>query len=316
MWPGRVFGWVGVDIFFVLSGFLVGRLVIGEVQKKGCFDAKRFLMRRAFKLWPILYVFLILMCLMVPWPKFLFQIGLHVQNYLITPVATHLWSLAVEEHFYLAFALVCLYFAKKNNMMKISFFIVALVPLCLLLRFFAALSNVDAHVIQIQTQFRIDAIAIGVFLAGLYMYQPQLFDRINASKKVLAIIFFVGAIWLASVDKYSFWGSTLGYTVSLLWGVSILMLIYRVKFSPKVMGGCRALAFMGVYSYAIYIWHVPVIRIVEMVLGRADFTFSRVYVVASAYVLSIVAGVIVTKIIERPFLKIRDKVFPSKVGLT
>jgi len=53
-----------------------------------------------------------------------------------------------------------------------------------------------------------------------------------------------------------------------------------------------------------------------MVLGRADFTFSRVYVVASAYVLSIVAGVIVTKIIERPFLKIRDKVFPSKVGLT
>ena len=73
---------------------------------------------------------------------------------------------------------------------------------------------------------------------------------------------------------------------------------------------------MGVYSYAIYIWHVPVIRIVEMVLGRADFTFSRVYVVASAYVLSIVAGVIVTKIIERPFLKIRDKVFPSKVGLT
>ena len=77
-------------------------------------------------------------------------------------------------------------------------------------------SNVDAHVIQIQTQFRIDAIAIGVFLAGLYMYQPQLFDRINASKKVLAIIFFVGAIWLASVDKYSFWGSTLGYTVSLL----------------------------------------------------------------------------------------------------
>src|SRR3954451_18927610 len=57
-WPGRTFGWAGVDLFFVLSGFLLGTLVLREQQKTGRFDGWRFSVRRALKLWPVLFVFL------------------------------------------------------------------------------------------------------------------------------------------------------------------------------------------------------------------------------------------------------------------
>src|SRR4051794_7498562 len=57
-WPGRMFGWAGVDLFFVLSGFLMGRIVLGEHAGTGGFDGRRFTVRRVLKLWPVLYLFL------------------------------------------------------------------------------------------------------------------------------------------------------------------------------------------------------------------------------------------------------------------
>src|SRR3954453_12793213 len=106
-WPGHSFGWAGVDLFFVLSGFLLGRLVLTEQARTGRFDGRRFTARRVLKLWPVLYVFLAVQALAgsEPWQSYFWQNALHVQNYAGTSL-THLWSLAVEEHFYLALALL------------------------------------------------------------------------------------------------------------------------------------------------------------------------------------------------------------------
>ncbi|MGY1711739.1 hypothetical protein ACI8AC_19760 [Geodermatophilus sp. SYSU D00758] len=86
----------------MLSRFLVGSLVLRERRRTGRFDRCRFTVRRALKLWPVLYLFLAAQVLAgsVPWDD-LWRNGLHVQNYLGTSVV-HLWSLAVEEHFCLA----------------------------------------------------------------------------------------------------------------------------------------------------------------------------------------------------------------------
>src|SRR3954465_4725779 len=53
-WPGAQFGWAGVDLFFVLSGFLMGRLVLGEHRRSGGFDGRRFTIRRGLQPWPAL----------------------------------------------------------------------------------------------------------------------------------------------------------------------------------------------------------------------------------------------------------------------
>lgn len=115
-WPGRTFGWAGVDLFFVLSGFLVGRLILRECLNTGSFDWPRFFVRRALKLWPTLYAFLFLMLFSgVAASDFLWQIGLHVQSYIHTSVATHLWSLAVEEHFYLIIGAFIYFISRKKK---------------------------------------------------------------------------------------------------------------------------------------------------------------------------------------------------------
>ena len=104
--PGARIGWTGVDLFFVLSGFLIGGLILKEANLTGGFNYKRFLLRRILRPWPTLYTFLLAMLLMgFPARDFFWQISLHVQGYVPIESATHLWSLAVEEQFYLLLAL-------------------------------------------------------------------------------------------------------------------------------------------------------------------------------------------------------------------
>ncbi|ONM65382.1 hypothetical protein B0B24_30975, partial [Pseudomonas aeruginosa] len=97
-WLSPVFtaGWAGVDLFFVLSGFLVGRLILIELADTGGFDRTRFLVRRCFRLWPVLYLYLLALGLSgYGWSR-LMPAALHLQNY-VDDGPWHLWSLAVEE---------------------------------------------------------------------------------------------------------------------------------------------------------------------------------------------------------------------------
>src|SRR3954471_18115117 len=119
-WPGQTFGWVGVDLFFVLSGFLMGRIVLGEHARTGGFDGRRFPLRRVLKLWPVLYLFLAVHALFgaEPLGSYFWQNALHVQNFAGTSLS-HLWSLAVEEHFYLVLALLFPLFVKRGGSLEL-----------------------------------------------------------------------------------------------------------------------------------------------------------------------------------------------------
>ena len=103
-------GWVGVDIFFVLSGFLVSRLLFSEFKRRGDFFLGRFLVRRAFKIYPAFWVLIavtVAVRLFRSHPDLssrnLVNELLFIQNYGFG-LWGHTWSLAVEEHFYLLFA--------------------------------------------------------------------------------------------------------------------------------------------------------------------------------------------------------------------
>lgn len=110
-------GWTGVDLFFVLSGFLVGGLLFKEWRLNSSLDVKRFLIRRGFKIWPPYLIYIVFAtawyvvmgtfgsaksALLLMLPNFL-----HLQSYVLTPLP-HTWSLAIEEHFYLALPFVLL----------------------------------------------------------------------------------------------------------------------------------------------------------------------------------------------------------------
>ena len=95
-------GWAGVDLFFVLSGFLVGRMILMAAASPAGLDRARFLRRRVLRLWPVLFLYLAMLVatcgtagVTMVWP-----VLLHVQNY-ANGIPSHLWSLGVEEQFYL-----------------------------------------------------------------------------------------------------------------------------------------------------------------------------------------------------------------------
>lgn len=116
-------GWAGVDLFFVLSGFLISGLLFAEYKKNGSIDFKRFFIRRALKIYPAFYFFLFVTFIaeaglhhLRPMGAFLSEI-LYVQNY-APYIWPHTWSLAVEEHFYIALPLfLCclLYFSHRSD---------------------------------------------------------------------------------------------------------------------------------------------------------------------------------------------------------
>src|SRR5215212_6177677 len=256
--PARSFGWAGVDLFFVLSGFLLGRLVLKEQARTGRFDGWRFTLRRLLKLWPVLYVFLAVQVLAgsEPWSSYLWQNALHVQNYAGTSL-THLWSLAVEEHFYLALAVLFPLFARRRGSVRLLVGILVAVLLgSLALRCWGVVAGLGGVELQWRTHFRMDALAAGVLLAVLRVHAPAAFDRLVQRRWPLALTTVAGVAFLATVGKTGAPGATLGYTVAYVTGAAFLLLLHGAAWVPRAGWLTRPVAALGRYSYGIYIWHV------------------------------------------------------------
>ena len=117
-------GWIGVDLFFVLSGFLVSGLLFNEIKNTGKVNPKLFLIRRGFKIYPAFYFFFfstlairyLINDLMFPLPKILSEI-FFLQSYLDN-IWLHTWSLAIEEHFYIFIAILLWVLYKKGLILK------------------------------------------------------------------------------------------------------------------------------------------------------------------------------------------------------
>jgi peptidoglycan/LPS O-acetylase OafA/YrhL len=164
-----VFGQTGVTLFFVLSGFLITRILLDTKETTGYF--KNFYLRRALRIFPLYYLFLAITYYVVPlivntpFGSFNQQIFYftYLQNFAITfnwdsvgPV--HFWSLAVEEHFYLFWPVVVYLFSTKN----LSRVIIGIIIGALLLRIFM-LNN--GYGVFYFTFTRFDSLAIGALLA-------------------------------------------------------------------------------------------------------------------------------------------------------
>jgi peptidoglycan/LPS O-acetylase OafA/YrhL len=312
-WPGGTFGWAGVDLFFVLSGFLVGRLVLREHQRTGRFDSWRFSARRALKLWPVLYVFLVVYAFAgsQPWQSYFWQNALHVQNYAGTSL-THLWSLAVEEHFYLALALLFPLLARRRMSPKVLVGVLAgLLVTALALRWGGVVFGESDVRIQWRTHFRMDSLAAGVLLAAFAVHWPATFDRMLRRRWLWAALAAAGITWLATIGKDGAVGQILGYTVAYLTAAAFLLLLYRAAWVPRTRWLARGMAAMGRYSYGIYIWHVLAAQLVTGWLPGMDYRTPTPAAQIAKYAAAITLGIVATLVVERPMLRLRDRLVPA-----
>lgn len=312
-YPGRQFGWAGVDLFFVLSGFLMGRLVLTERLRTGGFDGRRFTARRLLRLWPVLYVFLAVHAVLgaEPLDSYLWQNALHVQNYTGSSLQ-HLWSLAVEEHFYLLLAVLFPFYARRGGSVRLLVgVLVGVLVASLALRGIGVATGVADVWLQWQTHFRMDALAAGVLLAVVRVHAPSAFDRLLRWRWLWAAVT-AGGVWvLAHIGNTGPLGATLGYTVAYLTGAAFLLLLHGAAWVPRAGWLTRPVAALGRYSYGIYIWHLFAAQLALDWLPGLDQNSSGPAAQLVKYGVAVLAGVAATRLLERPVLRLRERLVPA-----
>ncbi len=317
-YPLKSFGREGVNLFFTLSGFLVGGLLLKQYSEHGRIDAWRFIIRRIFKIWPAYYV-LILFHLFAgrhPTDTFLFQNLTHLQNYLGTSIS-QTWSLAVEEHFYLFLPALLLVFVRFK--VGVNAIIGTLLSICgiVLLARCAVVSNGDVDAAFFQTQYRIDSLLFGVILAAFYWMKPDVYKKFADKKWLLLSMVAVLIAWLVLGTTRIALDESIGFTIQAIGFTAAIVL--AIEYSKGIRDSLlyRGVAWIGVYSYGIYLWH-------SLALAPADILIRKTaamhvpplaawfVVLAAQFCIAIVIGYVTTRAVEFPFLKIRDALFPAK----
>ena len=307
------FGWLGVDLFFVLSGYLITQKFLTEFKSKRELNFKKYFFKRAIKVLPPYYVF-VFGSLLIIWltkgPNSIDYMNLisevfFVQNY-IGNIWSHTWSLAVEVHFYLLIPVFISFLMNRFNLE--SKIVIYILISCLILsfgfRFFESYPylNKNLHYFM-QSHLRIDGFLVGTLCA--YML-----SNTNLKQRVLDHKFYYLIISLALISPGvllvggDFYMNTFGLTsVNLGFGLWVLIIVDMKKKSNhnlliKIL--FNYLSFIGKSSYSIYLWHLTC-RIITSYINVDDDILPLIIYLT----ISIGFGHIMYIIIEKPLVKLK-----------
>ncbi|HEY3537059.1 MAG TPA: acyltransferase [Trinickia sp.] len=317
-YPFTHFGREGVNLFFTLSGFLVGGLLLRQYASTGVIDARRFIVRRIFKIWPAYYVLIAfhMVAGRHPLSTFAVQNLTHLQNYLGTSIS-QTWSLAVEEHFYLLLPALLLLFARWKLRANAILAMLGLICLAVLIGRSIVVVNGGLDAAFFQTQYRIDSLLAGVMLAAVYWMKPELYRRLAQKKgMLLAIVGFLVA-WLAFATRHDSLDESIGYTIQSAGYVALIVLMLEHTGAMARIWLFRAIAWVGVYSYGIYLWHSIAFAPADILIAKTSalgLPALVIWALALAFQIAIAisAGYITTRLIEFPFLLLRNALFPAQ----
>lgn len=301
-------GWAGVDLFFVLSGFLISGLLFGEYRRTGAIGLKRFWIRRGLKIYPAFYgllVFIIVSYAAVGQLKTnIFSDLFFMQDY-FQPVAEHGWSLGVEEKFYFALPLLLvglLFIRKEKPFQPIPYIFLTILAGCLALRTHGLLTGQYWFEVNRQAHMRMDALFAGVTLGYYKEFHPGWFSR--ARTFPIWILALVLLLPIPLVEIYSPEMVTLGLSAVLV-GFTILVLWFDSQTLPRWL---NPVAWVGKYSYSIYLWNL-------VVQSKLGYNYARWGIASLPFYLaaSIIVGWLAAYLIEIPFLTLREKSFPAQI---
>jgi peptidoglycan/LPS O-acetylase OafA/YrhL len=298
-------GWMGVDLFFVLSGFLITGILLDAKGSAGFF--RTFYARRSLRIWPLYYALLLFMFVAVPllrpanasmifersspWWAYPF----YLQNFLV-PVSSDAagalgvtWSLAIEEQFYLVWPLVVRYLSTA----RLRIVCLAVIVASPLLRWFLSTEQLDLYT---DVFCRLDGLMWGAFLAAL-VREPAFEPRRH---RTLAWGAFIIALPLAlATDGHNLEWLVCSLSVLAWAGLVYLALFSTAPWLQRILRS-RALVFTGTISYGLYLLHkIPFDAAKGRSVGHPTVVFA--VLMAAAYVLATTSWYLY----ERPFLRLK-----------
>lgn len=318
-------GWVGVDVFFVLSGFLISGLLFDEHRRHGSVDIGRFLIRRGFKIYPAFWV-MICATLVARWALRGHEEGrgvalsavaefLFIQNY-VPGLWSITWTLAVEEHFYIGLALLVGFLCRGsdpagNPLRSLPAIFAGLAVACCVLRVRAAAQPGPLDYFDFfGTHLRIDSLMYGVLLRYLWEF-GALRRACDATPTPLlcagGIALLAPAfIWDVSPGN---WLQVYGVILFYLGSGFLVLAAAKCRNRPGRLVGF--LAALGAASYSMYLWHTAVnwavTELWQRTLRTDWWTYVAVYVITS-----IAFGWVMAWVVEQPVLRIRERYFPTR----
>jgi len=324
------FGWTGVDLFFVLSGFLISGQLFSTIAKGKTISMPDFFIKRFFRIVPPYFVVLILYFsfpflsefghLSPAWRYFTFTLnfGLDLKKY---ATFTHSWSLCVEEQFYLILPLcfgLFTYFkaGKKAVYLVIGLFIAGFVSRWCCWHYFVAprLPSNDLRplwnkYVYYPTYNRLDGLLIGVGIAGLFTFYPRIKTLANKYNVLLMLagLATLVAAYFVCIPKESFNSSVYGFPlVSLGFGFIVAAMVCpaNIFFNLK----SRVTSLVATLSYSIYLVHKIVIHVTQVLLEKIGLDKNSVLTMLICVVTTVTAALIMRYAIEKPALRVRNLV--------
>jgi peptidoglycan/LPS O-acetylase OafA/YrhL len=304
-------GWVGVDIFFVLSGFLITSILVNEHEATGAISLRRFYIRRAKRLLPALVVVVCVGVAAAVWfqnetldtlidaaAALLYVVD---YRYAFMPVdgtgLVHLWSLSVEEQFYFVWPLLLIALLRRNRRTALCATLLLIMIVAVWRAFLSASSVGSFSRIYFAFDTRADELLIGCALA---LWQPRLPASGFLKHLWPVVILFFAAVVLTApklggplqqyidIVGYPLIGATVAYLIVIVTSGESNVLTFLLCLTPVVA--------LGRISYGFYLWHV---LIIHQPIIEDRLTYRSI----STFALTLAASVLSYCLIERPLLR-------------
>lgn len=331
-WVGEV-GWVGVDLFFALSGYLIGNQIFAALKSQGGFSLKRFYARRLLRTLPNYWVVLALYFL---WPAFrggapllpLWEYASFIQNFALEPGSafSHSWSLAIEEQFYVLLPglalLGAVFGAQFGAPLRLAWVAIALAFVASMLIRADLWQEMAGQKHQLYFYFkyiyyssfcRYDELLAGVALALLRNHHPAGWARLTRHGNLmggLGLLACAVAFRFFLDDRYGFGITVFGFPLMAL-GFSLLIVAAVAEGSLLRSLRVPGAGPLALWSYAIYLLHKPVSVMAAKWMRAQGFGAEHPLTIAALLALSVLTGWLLYKLVETPFMLLRERYVPG-----
>ncbi|HEY2171177.1 MAG TPA: acyltransferase [Candidatus Angelobacter sp.] len=328
IWSGPAnYGWMGVDLFFVLSGYLIGSQLLRPYTRGSRPSIAGFYMRRAFRVLPA-YLTVLLFYFAIPafreapglspaWQFLTFTENFRI-DYLHDQAFSHVWSLCVEEHFYLVLPLLIL-LLRRPSFSKTIAVILGILCFGIAIRAYVYTHQVQvfpreddsfslAYVEKIYypTHTRLDGLLVGVTLATIKTFRPAWWQRAMSHGYLLLVggcALCACAMWLFS-DRLSFSAAVMGFPLLAI-GLGLLIASSIAPSSP--LSKVRGFGLIAALAYSAYLTHKEIMHTVHEHWPR--LVEGGGWLALGAYfAFSFLAAFVMYMAIERPFLRLRERI--------
>ncbi len=323
------FGWTGVDLFFVLSGFLISSQLFSQIKKEEHISLLRFFRKRFFRIVPALVVVLaIYFCFpsfhereSLPgiWRFLTFtqNFGLNIKDY---GTFSHFWSLCVEEHFYFSLPLLLVFFLSTKTFKNSYWLLVLLFLFGFIFRsyiwnnYYLPRSNEENswiywyRYIYYPTYNRLDGLLIGVAIAGIYQFLPDLWHEISrfGNQLIIFSLLILTVAYFLCYNENSYAATVFGFpVVALGYGFMALGALSPTSFLFK--WNSKITTSIATLSYALYLSHKGIIHVTQQLFAKLHIDANSNLMLLICILSCILGAWILNLAIEKPFMKLKGK---------